>query len=954
MATSSDRSSSESSRGRGDAVTIAGFEVQLEVIVLGVITGLIYALLAMGLTLIYKSSRVINFAHGDMGALPAGLMAVAAVKWGFPYPLALASAIAAAVLIGVLIEFVVIRRLSKAPRLVVLVATIGAAQVLLGLNLLIPREDIGDAPFPTPFTASVSVGDLRLAGGELMILALAPVVTVALALFLRRSKIGLGSRAAAENLEAARLAGIPARKVSVTVWVLAALLSTAAAILIGPTRPIDTVSVSLGPALMLRALAAALLGGMTSLPQVFAGGVAVGVIELLVSWNYPTGGVVEFTLFAVILLSLLFHRQLGAVGRGAAESSWSLSGKVAELPPRLARHPKVRRARKVGVAALLVVAVVVALPMQSAQRVLASSILLYALMGLSLVVLTGFAGQVSLGQFAFVALGAVIGGRLFQLDYPAWMGILYATAGGGLAALAVGLPALRLRGLFLAVTTLGFAVAMGSWLIHQDWLVQVVGGVPSLEIPRQRWLGVDMHSELNYYALCLLLLVGGAALVHRIRRSGLGRAFMAVRDNEPGAATFSLPPRRIKLLAFVISGMLASFAGYFYGGLLVNFTPENDASIFAPENSLALVVMAIFGGVATVTGAILGALWILGIPYMLGSTFGILSSGLGVLVILQILPGGLASLAFRIRDRLASWLTGEPITLETSDRSEGVARQPLPPSPDGEPSDVETPIAAEDVVVRFGGLVAVNGVSLHAAPEEIVGLVGPNGAGKTTLFDVLSGQRRPDGGRVLLDGADVTRLRPEQRARLGLGRTFQEARLFGDMPLIDAFKVALERHEPSEAVPSMLGLPPSRRAEARKQLRAEEILELLSLAPYERLNCSELSTGMRRFAELGCMLAIGCKTLLLDEPTAGIAQREVEVFTPVLREIREHLGATMVIIDHDLPMITGLVDRLYVMAAGELIAEGDPQVLRDDPAVAAAYLGADERAIARSGSRGLA
>lgn len=930
-------------------MTIAGFEVQLEVLVLGIITGFIYALLAMGLTLIYKSSRVINFAHGDMGALPAGLMAVAAVKWGFPYPLALGSAIAAAVLIGILIEFLVIRRLSKAPRLVVLVATIGAAQVLLGLNFLIPREDIGDAPFPTPFTATVSIGDLRLTSGQLMILALAPVVTVALAAFLRRSKIGLGSRAAAENLEAARLAGVPARRVSVTIWVLAALLSTAAAVLIGPTRPIDSVTVSLGPALMLRALAAALIGGMTSLPQVFAGGIAVGVIELLVSWNYPTGGVVEFTLFAVILASLLFHRHLGAVGRGAAESSWSLSGKLAELPPRLARHPKVRRARRGALVALLGVALLIAIPMQSAQRVLMSSVLLYALMGLSLVVLTGFAGQVSLGQFAFVALGAAVGGRMFQLDYPVWMGMLYATVGGGFTALLVGIPALRLRGLFLAVTTLGFAVAMGSWLIHQGWLVKVVGGVSSLEIPRQTWLGVDMGNEFNYYVLSLILLIAGAALVHRIRQSGLGRAFMAVRDNEPGAATFSVPPRRIKLVAFVISGMLASFAGYFYGGLLVNFTPGNDASIFAPEHSLALVVMVIFGGVTTVTGAILGALWILGIPYMLGSNFGVLSSGLGVLIMLQILPGGLASLAFRIRDRFASWLTGEPIELETSDRAAGIEREPLPAAPNGEASEADRPIVAKDVVVRFGGLVAVDRVSLHASGGEIIGLVGPNGAGKTTLFDVLSGQIQATSGQVFLEGVDVTPLRPEERARSGLGRTFQEARLFGDMPLIDTFKVALERHEPSETVPSMFGLPPSRRAEHRKQLRAEEILELLGLAPYERLNCSELSTGMRRFAELGCMLAMGCRTLLLDEPTAGIAQREVEVFTPVLKEVREHLGATMLIIDHDLPMITSLVDRLYVMAAGELIAEGDPEVLREDPAVAAAYLGADERAIQRSG-----
>lgn len=431
---------------------------------------------------------------------------------------------------------------------------------------------------------------------------------------------------------------------------------------------------------------------------------------------------------------------------------------------------------------------------------------------------------------------------------------------------------------------------------------------------------------------------------------------VAVRDNEPAAASFSLSPRRTKLVAFVIAGAIAGFAGYFYGGLLVNFT---DAGLFnvtaagfggAAANSLALVAMVIFGGVTTVTGAVLGAFWIKGIPYMFGSEFGILSSGLGVIVVLQMVPGGLASLAFRLRDRLVSQITDVPVaSVRDGDRDPDVVRPSLPRAADGPPTAVP-PLTAHDVVVRFGGLVAVRDVSFAAHDHEIVGLVGPNGAGKTTLFDVLSGQIRPHAGRVLLRGADVTTLRPEQRTRLDMGRTFQEARLFPELTLVDAFKVALERHDPSEAVPSLLGLPPSRRSERAKQCRANELLDLLGLGPLARRTCAELSTGTRRFAELGCLLAMGCRVLLLDEPTAGIAQREVEAFTPVLREVRDHLGATMIVIDHDIPMIGALVDRLYVMAAGEVIAEGDPRLLREDPAVVAAYLGTDERAIRRSGA----
>jgi ABC-type branched-subunit amino acid transport system ATPase component/branched-subunit amino acid ABC-type transport system permease component len=521
-------------------------------------------------------------------------------------------------------------------------------------------------------------------------------------------------------------------------------------------------------------------------------------------------------------------------------------------------------------------------------------------------------------------------------------------AAGAVLAVLVGLPALRLRGLFLAITTLAFAVAADSWLLRQDWLVVVRDGRTSLELPRPKWLGISFQSEDRYYWLCLAVLVLCSWLVHGLRRSGVGRALMAVRDNEPAAASLSLPPHRVKLTAFALSGMLAALAGYFYGGLLVNFT---EASLFAPQSSLSLVGMVIFGGVTTITGAIVGALWIRGIPYLLGQNFGLLSSGLGVIVVLQILPGGLASLLFRMRDRAAAWLADDSRAEAAPEPEPAVApRDRLPAAVATGGADASPAIEADNVSVRYGGVVAIDGATVVARRGEIVGLVGPNGAGKTTLFDVLSGQTRPSSGRVMLRGQDVTDLRPEARAMAGLGRSFQDARLFADLSIVDTFALALERHEAAEVVPSLLRLPPARTGERWKQLRAAEIVELLGLGPFATRNCSELSTGTRRLAELGCLVAMGCDVLLLDEPTAGIAQREVEAFTPVLREIRDHLDATMIVIDHDLPMVMDLVDRLYVMSAGTIIADGDPHELRADPAVIAAYLGTDERAILRSGA----
>jgi ABC-type branched-subunit amino acid transport system ATPase component/ABC-type branched-subunit amino acid transport system permease subunit len=928
------------------------FQVPIEEVVLGLVTGLSYALLGVGLVMIYKTSRVLNFAHGEIGALGAGVIPWLVIRQGVPYWIALLLALAVAAAAGAFTELFVIRKLGRSSRLIVMVATIGVSQLFFALGLFIPKNDLGSAVYPTPFNATVTVGSLRLTSGPLLILAVVPVVVAALVAFFRFTKMGLASRAAAENEDAAALAGVPVRRVSLIVWTLAGFLAGITAVLTGPTRPLAS-NVALGPGLLFRALAVAVIAGLGSLPAAFAAGIAVGVVETLVLWNYPTGGTSEVVLLVLIIASLLFRKGLGQRARGGEGTSWSMAGVLRSLDPATARLPKVRWLRAGGLATAIVLAAVVALPMTNAQRVVMSTVALFAVMGLSVVVLTGFAGQLSLGQFAFVAVGALVGGRIHQLGYPPWIALLYATLAGGVVALLIGLPALRIRGVYLAVVTLGFAVAGQTWLYGQHWLVRVAGNSTSLELPRPTWLGIDFQHELPYYWLCLAVLVVVATLVHWLGRSGVGRAMKAVRDNEPAAATLSVAPRRVKLTAFVISGMIAALAGYFYGGLLVSFS---DTKTFAPELSLTLVALVILGGVTTVSGAVVGAVWVVGIGYFLGPILpGVLGpyvylvvSGLGLLVAILTFPGGIAQLLFDARDRIVQRVTG------TSADERGAVVQPAAPALNAAgDADELAPVTIEavDVVVRFGGITAVDGATVRAGAGQIVGIVGPNGAGKTTLFDVLSGQRRPDTGRVLLDGEDITALRPERRARIGVGRTFQQARLFDGLRVTDVFKVALECEEPSEVVPSILGLPPSRQAERRKDLGADEIVSLLGLGDYGNRFVSELSTGVRRMVELGCMIGLGARALLLDEPTAGIAQREVEAFRPLLEDIRRHLGATVVLIEHDLPLIMGLADHLYVLAEGKVIAEGDPRALRDDPTVIAAYLGTDERVIERSGTR---
>jgi ABC-type branched-subunit amino acid transport system ATPase component len=327
-------------------------------------------------------------------------------------------------------------------------------------------------------------------------------------------------------------------------------------------------------------------------------------------------------------------------------------------------------------------------------------------------------------------------------------------------------------------------------------------------------------------------------------------------------------------------------------------------------------------------------------------------SGPGLVAVLLFVPGGLASMLFGAWDRVVRRVTGDDAPLAAAaPAGVSVARHPLPPAV-VERSGHDVPaLCAESVTVHFGGNVAVDDVSLELHAGEIVGLVGPNGAGKTTLFDVLSGHLAADTGRVRLGGVDVTTWRADQRARFGLGRTFQQARLFDDLTVTETLQVALEREEPSEIVPSLLGYPPSRRAERRKERSVDHLVDLLGLGPFASLRVAELSTGTRRLVELGAVIALRTQVLLLDEPTAGIAQREVEAFAPLLREVRDHLDASIIIIEHDIPLVMALADRVYALAVGQVIAAGGPADVRNDPTVVAAYLGTDERVIARSGAR---
>jgi ABC-type branched-subunit amino acid transport system ATPase component len=259
---------------------------------------------------------------------------------------------------------------------------------------------------------------------------------------------------------------------------------------------------------------------------------------------------------------------------------------------------------------------------------------------------------------------------------------------------------------------------------------------------------------------------------------------------------------------------------------------------------------------------------------------------------------------------------------------------------------LQTPLAVDGLSVHFGGVHAVQQVTLEVRPGEVVGLIGANGAGKTTLMDCVSGYVRPSAGTITLFGRDVTRLPPELRPYAGLGRSFQDARLYPGLNVLETVMVALERHAPTGLLAGMFGL--AGRQEQAKRDAAHELIELMGLEAFTEKRAAELSTGTRRIVDLACILAQEPALLLLDEPTAGIAQRETEAFGPLLRRLKDMLDFAVLLIEHDMPLVTSLADRLYAMESGRVIAEGRPATVLNDPRVVASYLGTTEAAIRRS------
>ena len=593
--------------------------------------------------------------------------------------------------------------------------------------------------------------------------------------------------------------------------------------------------------------------------------------------------------------------------------------------------------------------------------------------GLSLMVVVSVyliiaqAGQLSFGHAAFYGVGAYTASILvIRYNVPTLLALFAGAALAGVIALVIGRPVLRLRYFYLALATIGLGIIFSVIVIQASG---ITGGTLGLApVPPLSLFGFPIDTYFRQYYLVWIVALLMLLFTERALGMRVGRALRAIATSEIAAETLGVRTANWKLIAFVTSAVFCAIAGALYAFVLAAITP----SAFAFSAAILPIIMMLIGGGGTIWGGLVGAILMTWISNQLSSAqqwSGVIYSIIMILLLL-FLPMGITGLFTRqrlvsVKNAFRRQSRAETIACAAEVENEGsigacetqIALPTYVPEHDRSRVAVESDsgtlmaelkrnagekgeelLTVDGVSVDFGGLRAVNQVTMSVRTGQIVALIGPNGAGKTTLFNVISRLQRASEGRVVLAGEEITHKSPAQSARLGMARTFQNLRIFENMDVLENVLVGCHRHEKYGIIAGGLGLPGQRREEKASRLRAMDALRLVGLVGAAHVPAASLPYGQQRLVEIARALASEPRLLLLDEPAAGMNAPEREYLVDRIRRIRD-AGVTVLLVEHDIELVMGLCDSITVLDYGKCIATGDPETVQKNDAVIEAYLG---------------